>query len=467
MKQLIRHILREHTREIWEGKKVTTDDFIKLAKKKFGNKFDYSKVDYKKALSKVKIICPVHGEFERTPSGFLGSEEGCPECGYDRRNKGQKDSTEKFVEKSKKIHGNKYDYSKVNYENAQTKVEIVCPKHGSFFMKPNNHISGKQGCPKCAFGGLTFNRSNTDEFIKKAKKIHGNKYDYSLVDYKTNNTPVKIICPVHGETLQMPSYHLSSEYGCPKCGGGEIKNTKEFIDKANIIHNNTYDYSKVDYVKSSLPITIICPLHGEFQQSPNAHISQKQGCPVCGNLKIGDKLRKNVEDFIEQASELHNGKYDYSLVDYKNTESKIKIICPKHGVFLQKASNHLHGQGCPKCNESKGEKFLANLFNKLNYEFEPQKRFEHCISRRQVKGKEMCYTLPFDFYLPNFNTSVEYDGRGHFEPVWGEENFQRTKYTDNLKTDFCKKNGIKLIRIPYTMKKEEIEPYILKELGIK
>jgi len=192
----------------------------------------------------------------------------------------------------------------------------------------------------------------TQQFIEKAISIHGDKYDYSLVDYKNARTKVKIICPIHGVFEQTPNDHLS-RCGCNKCA--IIKNsdkirstTQQFIEKAISIHGDKYDYSLVDYKNNKTKVKIICPEHGIFEQTPNSHLLGK-GCNKCGIVKGHDKQRSTTEEFIKKAISVHGDTYDYSLVDYKHTHTKVKIICPEHGVFEQEPNAHLSGQGCRKC----------------------------------------------------------------------------------------------------------------------
>ena len=240
---------------------------------------------------------------------------------------------EEFIQKAKSVHGDKYDYSKVEYVSAHTKVCIICPKHGEFWQTPNSHLNGS-GCPKCQGKKLT-----KDDFIQKAKAIHGDKYDYSKVEYINNNTPVCIICPEHGEFWQKPNLHLNGS-GCPKCSKMD---TKTFITKAHEVHGNKYDYSKTEYKGCYEKVCIICPEHGEFWQKPNSHLSGN-GCPKCANVYIPTN-----EEFIQKARKIHGDKYDYSKVEYVNSYTDICIICPEHGEFWQKPSNHLTGYGCPQC----------------------------------------------------------------------------------------------------------------------
>jgi hypothetical protein len=257
-------------------KKKTKEEFIAKAKLVHGDKYDYSKVEYVGALTKVCIICPKHGEFCQEANSHLRGQ-GCPKCKYEK----QTCTTDEFIAKAKKIHGDKYDYSKVEYVNDRTKVCIICPKHGEFWQTPNSHLNG-YGCSKCAYEVKGKRRSfSKEEFIKKTRKVHGDKYDYSKVNYVNNYTKVCIICPEHGEFWQTPSAHLRGQ-GCPKCKSKkQTCTTDEFIAKAKKIHGDKYDYSKVEYVNRKTKVCIICPKHGEFWQTPNHHLSGC-GCPKCG-----------------------------------------------------------------------------------------------------------------------------------------------------------------------------------------
>lgn len=465
MKQLIRQILREQTKHIIleMAKKLTQDEWIERASKLHKNKYDYSKVNYINSDTKVIVTCPIHGDFLVTPYHHYRNRVGCPKCSGK-----YKPTKDDFINRSREIHGNDYDYSQVDYKNNKTKVKIVCPLHGVFLQTPSNHTNQKQGCPKCGGSG----KKSTEEFVKLAKEIHGDKFDYSEVNYINSKTPVKIICPTHGDFLQKPVVHLSSN-GCPKCGW-DIQNDKvrgdvdNFIKKSKELHGDTYNYSEVKYENNNTKVEIICPIHGAFMMSPNAHTnsSRPQGCPKCGGIRAGQKTRHTTDEFIEKANIVHNNKFDYSKSDYVTAYTPIKIICPKHGEFIQLPYAHLGGRGCAACNESSGERFISKLLDKKKIDYVRQKTFADCFHKSQ-SGR--CTRLKFDFYLPNQNTCLEFDGQQHFMPVeyyGGEESFELTKKRDKIKNQYCKKNGIKLIRIPHTMKKEDIEPYILKELGL-
>ena len=180
-----------------------------------------------------------------------------------------------------------------------------------------------------------------EEFIKRAREIHGYVYDYSKVDYLNNYTKVCIICPIHGKFLQSPAVHLRG-CGCPDCNMRR-SNTENFIKKAKEMHCNKYDYSKVEYVNARTKVRIICPIHGEFEQTPVNHL-MGSGCPRCGKTALS-----NTNEFIRKAKIVHGDKYDYSKVNYTDSQTKVCIICPKHGEFLQTPASHLSGHGCSKC----------------------------------------------------------------------------------------------------------------------
>jgi protein-arginine kinase activator protein McsA len=313
------------------GKQLSLPELISQFQKVHGHKYDYSQVEYKDTHSKIKIICAIHGKFKQSSSSHKNGQ-GCPKCS------GKKLTNVDVIEEFKKIHGNKYDYSKVKYTNAITSVKIGCSEHGFFLQTPNSHKSG-YGCPKC--GGKI--RLTTREIIKEFEKVHGNRYDYSKVDYRNTDTKVVIICRLHGDFQQSPSSHKQGS-GCPYC----IKNAKltsfEVIQEFKRVHGDKYDYSKVKFKNVDSKVIIICKEHGEFLQTPYSH---KKGvaCPKCGG-----SFKLTTNEILAEFRKVHGDKYDYSKVDYKNTNSKVIIICNTHGEFLQSPSKHKSGSGCPTCN---------------------------------------------------------------------------------------------------------------------
>lgn len=290
----------------------------------------------------------------------------------------------------------------------------------------------------------------TSEFINRAKVAHGNKYDYSLVDYINSKTKIKIICPEHGVFEQNPNDHIQKK-GCIMCAGVKKKDQSEFVKEAKKIHGNKYDYSMVVYIDNKTKTKIICPIHGEFEQRPNDHLN-RLGCSKCGHVK-----NLTTHEFIERAKEKHSN-YDYSLVNYKNMHTKVKIICQKHGEFKQTPHNHLKFAGCPKCNKSKGEKIISWFLDKNNIAYEEQKKLDGCNNKSPLK---------FDFYLPSQRICIEFQGIQHYEEVkhmGGNEGLKKRQINDKIKRKHCKENNIKLIEVKYS---DNICLNLKKELNIK
>jgi hypothetical protein len=347
-----------------EKRKQRKNKFIKNAQKKHNDKYDYSLSRFKNMTTKITIICPTHGNFKQSPQKHK-SGQGCPKC------KGKNMTTEDWILKAKRIHGDKFDYSKVNYINQKTKVEIICSKHGSFLQIPKNHLRGR-GCLKCA---KNCQRYTKEDFVKKAIEKHGNKFDYSKFRYINSDASGIIICPEHGEFQQTPYTHLHSIHGCGKCSGNIKKPKKEFIKQAREIHGDKYDYSKFNYINAKTPGTIICPIHGPFQQQPYVHTGQKCGCPKCGREMTEKAQRHTKEDFVKKAIEKHGNKFDYSKFRYINSDTSGIIICPEHGEFQQTPYQHLKTKhGCGKCSgntKKTKEEFIreASLIhdNKFDY----------------------------------------------------------------------------------------------------
>lgn len=430
-----------------------TKNFIKKAIEIHGDKYDYSKVEYINSRTRVLIICKEHGEFLQMPETHLKGT-GCPKCDLTSDK-----NLQKFIEKSKNVHGDKYDYSKSKYLGSNQKIEIICPEHGSFWMRASAHYSQKQGCPKCGDKKTALaNKHTTEDFIKKSNQIHNNYYDYSKTQYINLTSPITIICPIHGEFKQAPREHLQG-CGCSKCSKiriGMVVDTDSFIKKASKIHNNKYDYSKSIFTSRSIKVCIICPEHGEFWQTPNSHL-KGQGCPKCGHKITSETQTLPLETVLYKCDKLYDSKYEYiySAKNYNNLKSIIKIICPKHGEFELPAIRHLHGQECPICTkerrESSGELKIIKILDslKIDYIFQAELKF---------LGK-----LKYDFYLPDLNIAIEYNGKQHYEPVeyfGGEKSFIKQQERDKRKSRLSKENDIELIVIKYNNEKEDFEKMI-------
>lgn len=429
-------------------KMMSTKEFIARAQKVHGRKFRYTKVVYTGPHNKVIITCPKHGDFEQQACSHLQGN-GCKECKREKHIKDITYDTNIFIKKARAIHGKRYDYSKVDYQGWRVPVTIICPIHGEFLQNPSTHLRG-HGCKWCN-NSQDNKKIGTEKFIERARLVHGDKYDYSKVEYVNTNTDVIITCKKHGDFKQRPGDHVRKGYGCPYCAN-EIKGTDkkmtrdEFIEKAKVVHGDKYDYSKVEYINSKSKVIIICPKHGEFEQSPNAHL-HGYGCIACGFEKTANDSRLTKEEFIARAREIHGNKYDYSKVEYVRNDVKVIITCPKHGDFKQKPMSHLAGQGCKHCRETKGEKLVENYLVEHNIVYKAEK-----IVRSQYSPNKRKF-FKVDFYLPEQNVIIEYNGIQHYFPIpamGGDERFIHRQMRDAALKRHCETMGIGLIVIPYT-----------------
>jgi hypothetical protein len=405
-----------------------------------------------------------------------------------------------FIERARKVHDNKYDYSSSVYSGSNDLVKIGCLIHGKFNQKASYHLKGS-GCPECGFHKSPPNKKTREQFIEEATAFHGEKFDYSEVVYIDAKTKVKIKCKLHGVFEQTPSGHLKGT-GCKKCKYELVVDSKrkplsEFIERATNAHGDCYDYSKVEFISMRSPISIICRTHGEFKQKPVDHVLGK-GCKKCGNV-----YKPTTEEWVKLAKEKHGEKYDYSKSLYKNAHTYLTIICKEHGEFKLTAASHLGNHGCKKCsnrvryttNEWKIAAFAvhgdlydyskvsftrsidevvvickthgkfnqqANLhlmgsgctlcknktesklfaWLKENYpSVKSQKTFDWCIS------DETGAKYRYDFFVPDIQTIIELDGDQHFKEVWKWDNPEITRGRDVWKMKKATDNGFRIIRL--------------------
>jgi hypothetical protein len=377
-------------------------------------------------------------------------------------------TTEQFVEKAKIIYNrNEFDYSLVNYQGCSHPIIIICPLHGEFVINPINFLRKDKncGCPMCVSEIRNRKTSvGTDNFIKRAKEIHGDDtYDYSLVDYKNSLTTVKIGCSIHGIFEINARQHIKKDRnsGCPKCNGW-YRTVEEIIEMFENRHGkDNYDYSEMGYVNTTSKLKIRCKKHNfVFYQTLSGHL--RSGCKKCAH----EKMTKDQETFIREAKTIHSDKhYNYSLVEYVGWNVKVKVICEEHGIFKITPNSLLRGSSCGKCNTSLGENRIRKFLEENKIVFEEQKKFDECKHKRR---------LPFDFYLPDCNIAIEYDGEQHFKPhsfssgsttEIRKQNLLLLQQHDAIKTAYCQANNIRLIRIPY-WRKDFIVSDLTDALGI-
>lgn len=440
----------------------TTEEFIEKAEKKHVDEngdriYDYSKVKYDNCDTNIIIICRIHDEFQQTPTAHLQGQ-GCPTCGRLRTGNKLRSNTKEFIEKAQKKHVNEkgdiiYDYSKVEYEKCDKNVIIICKIHREFLQTPEVHLAGHgHGCTECGNLRISINiieyfkstTSNKEAFEEKAVKKHGNKYNYSKVEYEKSDTDVIISCKDHGDFIQTPSSHLAG-HGCFECGltnrriiANKPTHIKvEFIKIANEIHGGKYDYSKMEDLFYSKKYQIIkCKDHGEFNQIRYDHL-RGHGCIKCSHI-----YQYSPEEYIIKAKQVNgDGNFDYSKTYYVNAFSDVIVGCKEHGSFEIKACNHLRGVGCSLCkNKTEGKLYNFLLSEYINSNIIKQYKNEFCKNKR---------LLPYDFLLKinDVKIIIELDGLQHFKQVMNWQSNDKTRKLDVYKMLKATQNNHHVIRL--------------------
>lgn len=337
----------------YEGPRVKdTETFILKACWQHGDYYDYELVKYKGTSGKVKIVCPKHGIFEQRAGGHLQGK-GCKSCQYDNNATKARYTKEQFTEISRKVHGDKYDYSTVEYKNKEQKVRIICPEHGEFWQRAGSHMRGK-GCNSCKYVLHAKQTSlGSKEIILRAKDVHGDTYIYPEQTNINTKDNMHVVCKKHGSFYQNVGNHIRLSHGCPRCKAERHSKSRsfdleKFLERAKQTHGDRYDYSKVSYKRSSDPVEIICTKHGQFFQTPYSHWSGRN-CPKCAQEALTESQRYDKAIFVQKSEEVHGDRYTYDLVEYIDSVTKVTIKCEKHGHFKMMPSSHLVGQGCPQC----------------------------------------------------------------------------------------------------------------------
>ena len=289
------------------------------------------------------------------------------------------------------------------------------------------------------------------EFLERFYEKNKNADNIEILgEYINNRTKIKCKCKIDGYEWSATPNNLLNGQGCPKCGRNASKTTEYFINELKEINKNIEVLG--EYINDKTKIKVKCKKDGhEWETTPN-NLLHGYGCPKCsGNIR-----NKTTEYFINELKQINDN--IEILGEYVNNSTKIKVKCKKDGhEWSATPNNLLSGYGCPKCNASKGEKRIAKYLDSRNIEYKSQYKFNNCKSKHK---------LPFDFYIPNLNVAIEYDGRQHYEIIDyfdGLDGFIDVKVRDTIKTKYCEKNNIKLIRIPY-WDFDNIEEILEKEL---
>lgn len=360
-------------------------EFLEKANIKHNFKFNYENCNYVDQKTEVNIICPLHGEFSQRAREHLASKYACKQCALHARVIGRTSTKEEFIEKSREKHGDKYDYSLVNYVNSSTKVKIICQKHGIFEQVANTHCLRGDICPSCSLEERgDRNRTPLEVFMQKSNEIHNYKFDYSLVhDYKRLNEHLTIICPIHGEFKQSGGSHMRGS-DCEKCSyekrGVDYSISKEELLKRFKSFGNGLIYDLSNYKNTNSKISYYCETHGHVTQSAQKHLRGKN-CSKCSKKVVWNT--SNTEEFVKKALEVHSGFYNYSKSVYERNSKPVIINCKFHGDFIQRPNTHLLGAGCPTC---------ANIFSNAN---------------DYIENVEDAKKLPCVFYIVSLKTEDE------------------------------------------------------------
>ena len=301
-KQGCPHCAKEHLWDKRKDERITTEKFIERATSLWGDKYNYDFVDCNNARDTIKIICRKHGVFEKQVWNHLNGQ-GCPICAKETFSQKKRLGREEIIRRCNEVHKNKYIYSLVTAEKVTDKIKIICPEHGLFEQFAFQHIKGAC-CPICAAKeGRKRKRKSTmtqDSFIERATKKHNGFYLYDKTNFISRNKKITVTCPNHGDFVVLAKNHLHGS-GCPQCAreknGIKCRKTQEeFIRRAKEIHGNRYIYDKTIYITLEDPVTITCPNHGDYIQTPTSHLNG-HGCPHChrskGEVRVANFLNKN------------------------------------------------------------------------------------------------------------------------------------------------------------------------------
>lgn len=427
-------------------------------------------------------------------------------------------SPSEFLERAQAAAKRPVDLSKFNYTKSNEKSVAVCPTHREFLISANALMQGK-GCHKCAVSERSKKQTlGTGGFIERAEKTHGKKYDYSKVVYTHNRNHVTITCRDHGDFTQNPSSHISGR-GCPECAKISVglSSTLDFGNFREKLFAKHPHLTPIEgsYKNASSPVSVVCPEHGQFEALAGNLIYNGSGCPKCSRKRVGAKLSQSLEDYVEKANLVHNGKYTYTGIMRRPDGTWLKIVCPEHGEFEQRAQDHLKGRGCNRCHKKMfdTQSFIkeASLIHRDKYDYSkasyvaalekvtlvchehgPFEQRPACHvslgqgcpicggigpSKGQLEIEETLskytdvireWTIPgtrrrVDLYLPKFNLGVEYHGL-----IFHSSKYASDKRKDYKKHVLAEKSGVRLIHIyedEWKFKRQVVERTLLSAIG--
>lgn len=336
-----------------------------------------------------------------------------------------------------------YDLPIEDYINNKTKIKHKCSKGHIYKQLPTNHLKGK-GCPICK-GSF---KKTSEQYYNECKE---KGYDLPIEDYRGASVKIKHKCSKGHIYEQTPNSHLSG-YGCPKCNGTYSYTPEEYY---NLCKEKHLDLPIEDYINNKTKIKHKCSRGHIYKQTPSNHLKGH----LCFKCSIDSNTLKRTFTTQEYYNKCKEEGFDLPIENYVNNKTKIKHKCSKGHVYTQAPDMHTgtKTQGCPICNESHGEKFIRNYLDKNSIKYESQKTFKDL--------KDRAY-LSYDFYLPDYNILIEYQGIQHYESVKfnGKDatNLDKQKLHDNLKRTYAKDNGYRLLELKYILNTQELVDNFLK-----
>lgn len=311
-------------------------------------------------------------------------------------------TTEDFIEKSMNVHHDKYDYSNTIYNGMYNKVEILCNSCKTTFNQlPANHIHNKQGCPICNLK----KQFSLNELLHEFNLVHNDRYDYSkITSYNGIDAKLDIVCVEHG-LFKMSAYnHLYRKQKCPHCSKVGKPNTKEFVEKSNIIHNNKYKYDKSVYTSSHKKVIITCAKHGDFEITPSHHIYDKRGCPRCTAKSFVSKSELDLVEYVKSIVDVDCEIVTNKSPDFFPNSQHLDIYIQKLKLAFEFNGNYWHSEQFNKDEEYHTNKFYwcyaANVL--LIHVWESQWRDEQYglkeLIRQIVNAKYTIDTIPEDIF---------------------------------------------------------------------
>ena len=467
----------------WSNVKLTQEQYIAKARAKWGDAYDYSESVYLAGLKPITIRCIKHNHYFTVQAGnhictsgkpLMG---GCPLCAQERLAEKKKEAVKRreerervkkaerlkkeslrvcpqknFLERATAMYP-EYDFSKAIYKSREVYVMVSCPVHGNFKIRPRTLLSGEKGqkphgCWRCNNLIPPYKRGLTLEtFKRRMHELYGDKYTFVWSDFKNKQSLIRFTCKEHGEQRRSVTGLLDGK-GCAYCNGKFYP--PDWIKNARAVHGEKYEYDESRPPQRVADIIRYkCPVHGWQETRYDCHVLQGCGCALCAGVQNKLPTEDRKQRWIERCRKKFNDRFDYSLFEYVDNDTKGTIICREHHCsFITDPWTHLRGSGaCPLCSSSKGEALIRTWLENNKVKFDTQYKLpnENMFCKRQY--------LLADFYLPDLNLIIEMNGEQHYQPV---EHFNTKDWTfedqqirDDTLRAYCKTHKISLLEIKY------------------